>query len=247
MDQPTTEEIKPAADDLLVFVDDTGHEALAGNQDYYGLGGCVVLGHGYEHLKAKWREVRRAINGDPDLPLHGSTMERKAENFETLANFFLDRSIVRIAVTTTKDVALPAGMDPCVPVMGQLQENIETIASLLPCKGVWIIVESSQRADPILKSCYSQLTPVGGASPLPISNILMPKSSNEPGLEVADFIIGAAGSQAQRHLRGQDGMAPDFRDVFSKLPAIGCWYSRLSSVAVDERGLVAVQGIRLQS
>lgn len=247
MDQPVLDELKPAADDLLVFVDDTGHEALDGNQGFYGLGGCVVLGLGYEHLKTRWREVRRAINGNPDSPLHGSTMERKAENFETLANFFLDRSIVRIAVTTTKNVDLPAGMHPCVPVMGQLQENIESIASLLPCKGVWIIVESSQRADPILKSCYSQLTPIGGAPPIPITNCLMPKSSNEPGLEVADFIIGAAGSQTQRHLRGQDGMAPDFRDVFSKLPVIGCWYSRLLTVAVDENGLVAVQGVRLQS
>ncbi|MBV8978169.1 MAG: hypothetical protein JOZ13_12405 [Alphaproteobacteria bacterium] len=72
----------------------------------------------------------------------------------------------------------------------------------------------------------------------------MPKSSNEPGLEVADFIIGAAGSQTRRQLRGQDGMAADFRDVFSKLPVIGCWYSRLVKVAVDNGGLVAVEGVR---
>ncbi|MBV8978168.1 MAG: hypothetical protein JOZ13_12400 [Alphaproteobacteria bacterium] len=153
MDRPIAEELKPAADDLLVFVDDTGHEALAGDHDFYGLGGCVVLGSGYEHVKAKWREVRRVINGDPDVPLHGSTMERKPENFQALADFFLDPLFVRVAVTTSRDVALPEGMHPCVPVMGQLQEYIEAIASLLPCKGIWIIVESSQRADPIVKSC----------------------------------------------------------------------------------------------
>jgi len=88
MDQPVLEELKPAADDLLVFIDDTGHEALAGNQGFYGLGGCVVLGLGYEHLKTRWRAVRGAINGNPDSPLHGSTMERKAENFKALADFF---------------------------------------------------------------------------------------------------------------------------------------------------------------
>lgn len=32
------EELKPAADDLLFFVDETGHETFAGNQRYYGLG-----------------------------------------------------------------------------------------------------------------------------------------------------------------------------------------------------------------
>jgi hypothetical protein len=30
---PTYEEISPVADDLLVFIDDTGHETFAGNQD----------------------------------------------------------------------------------------------------------------------------------------------------------------------------------------------------------------------
>jgi len=75
----------------------------------------------------------------------------------------------------------------------------------------------------------------------------MPKSSNEPGLEVADFIVGAAGSQVQRHLRGQDGMAADFRTVFCQLPVIGCWYSRVSRVAVDENGFVSVDAVRLKS
>lgn len=38
------QELVCAAHDLLVFIDDTGHEAFAGNQPYYGLGGCVVRG-----------------------------------------------------------------------------------------------------------------------------------------------------------------------------------------------------------
>jgi hypothetical protein len=38
------EEKKPDADDLLVFVDETGHETFAGNQGFYGLGACAVLG-----------------------------------------------------------------------------------------------------------------------------------------------------------------------------------------------------------
>jgi hypothetical protein len=36
------EEMHCAADDLLVFIDDTGHESFAGDQEYYGLGGCAV-------------------------------------------------------------------------------------------------------------------------------------------------------------------------------------------------------------
>jgi hypothetical protein len=136
----TYEEIKPELEDLLFFVDDTGHETFAGNQGYYGLGGCVVRRVDYEHLKTKWRNLRIVINGEPDTPLHASVMERKPENFAALSEFFLDPSFLRIAVTTTKEIGLPPGMHPCVPVMGQLQEEIAIVASALPCKNMsgWI-------------------------------------------------------------------------------------------------------------
>ena len=89
MMQPAVyEELKPDADDLLVFVDDTGHETFAGNQGFYGLGACVILGMGYAHLKAKWGEVRTIVAGGPDAPLHASTIERKRENFKALSGFF---------------------------------------------------------------------------------------------------------------------------------------------------------------
>ena len=239
------EELKPDADDLLVFVDDTGNETFAGNQGFYGLGACVVLGAGYAHLKERWRAARKAINGDPDVPLHGSELDRKPENFAVLSEFFLDPSFVRIAATTTKAVCLPPGMHPCVPVMGQLQKEITFVAAALPCKSVFIIVESSQRADDIIKTCFSQLTPIDDVPSLPVVKRLMPKSSNEPGLEVADFIVGAAGSEVQRRLRGQNGHAADFRDVFCGLPALGCRYREISNVTLDESGLVSVTGVEL--
>src|SRR4029077_12993680 len=138
----------------------------------------VLLGAGYAHLKERWRAVRKAINDDPDLPLHGSEFERKADNFAVLSEFFLDPSFVRIATTTTKAVSLPPGMDPCVPVMGQLQKEIAFVAAALPCKRVWIVAESSQGADAIVEACFSQLTPIHGASPLPVVKSLMSKSSN---------------------------------------------------------------------
>jgi hypothetical protein len=243
---PTSEEeLKPGAEDLLVFIDDTGHETFAGNQGFYGLGGCAVLGAGYPHLKQSWGAVRKAINGDPDLPLHASEFERKAENFNALSEFFLDPSFVRIAATTTKAVSLPLGMDPCVPVMGQLQREISIVAAALPCQRVWVIVESSQRADTIVQACFSQLAPIGDVPPVSVIKSLMPKSSNEPGLEVADFIVSAASSEVQRRLRGKEGHAPDFHDVFCRLPVLGCRYRDISHVAVGEDGMVSVNGVAL--
>jgi hypothetical protein len=74
---------------------------------------------------------------------------------------------------------------------------------------------------------------------------LMPKSSNEPGLEVADFIVSAASSQVQRRLRGQNGRAPDFNDVFRRLAPWGRRYIELSHVAVSKNGLVGITRVAL--
>ena len=242
------EDLTPDADDLLIFIDETGHETFAGSQGFYGLGGCVVGAAAYAYLKAKWGEVRQAINGDPNAPLHGSkiTVDGKAEDFAALSTFFLDRAFLRIGVTTTKAVGLPLGMHPCVPVLGQLKEEVSVVAAMRPYKSVWMIFESSQRADPIIENCFPQLIPMNGFPPPPIVKRRMPKSSNEPGLEVADFIVGAAGSQVKRRLRQKGSFAPDFNDVFGRLPPEGCRYREVTHAAFHEGGLVSVSGMRLR-
>jgi hypothetical protein len=239
------DELEPRASDLLFFIDDTGNENFAGNQHFYGLGGCAVLGAGHGHLRDKWREVRRAVNGDPDAALHASELAGTPENFATLSDFFLDPSFVRIAATTTKAIELPALMHPCVPLLGQLKEEIEVVAGLVECKTVWIIIESSERADQIIQACFSQLKPLRGSKEIDVEKCLMRKSSRETGLEVADFVISAAGSQIQRRLRGQAGWAPDFHDVFGQLDPLGCRYREVSHVTVEENGVVKVSGVAL--
>jgi hypothetical protein len=246
MQSKACEELKPERDDLLVFIDDTGHETFAGNQGFYGLGGCAILaGAGYGHLKAKWGEVRTVATGNPNTPIHASTIERTPKTFAALSDFFLDRSFVRIAVTTTKKIRLPPNMHPCIPIMGQLQEEIATVSYLLRCKRVWIIIESSERADPIVVSCFSQLTSLTGFPLLPVEPCLMPKSANEHGLEVADFVISAASSEVQRRQRGKTGHAPDFHDVFCRLPAEGCRYREVIRATAHADGLVSIDGVRL--
>lgn len=73
----------------------------------------------------------------------------------------------------------------------------------------------------------------------------MPKSANEPGLEVADFIVSAAGSQVQRRLRKKAGLAPDFNDVFGRLPPEGARYREVTRATVHADGQVSIDGVRL--
>ncbi|MCR6734083.1 MAG: hypothetical protein NVV83_08350 [Afipia sp.] len=83
-------ELNPAVDDLLFFVDETGHETLAGNQGRYGHGGCIVLGAGYPHLTKKWREVRSVIALDSFLPLHVPQYARQPEALRPVVEIPID-------------------------------------------------------------------------------------------------------------------------------------------------------------
>ena len=113
------------------------------------------------------------------------------------------------------------------------------------CERIWIILESSERADPVVKGHFGKLTSIDAVQTLPVEHRLMAKSANEPGLEVADFIVSAASSEVQRHLRGKLGRAPDFRDVFCRLSRAGCRYREVRRVTRAPNGLVAVDGVRL--
>ena len=93
-------------DGLYVFVDDTGHERLAG-QDFYGLGGCAFMGAEYDRLiRGPWSLVRFVVNGDIDAPLHASDFGRTATPQQTreVVRFFREKPFMRIATAgaTTK-------------------------------------------------------------------------------------------------------------------------------------------------
>src|SRR5262249_27465172 len=110
---------------LLVFVDDTGHETFAGDQPYYGLGGGAVMIEAYEPLKARWKSLRRLINGHEDLPLHASTLKPDPTHLGALVEFFRDQSFFRLAVTTTQNMDYPAHLLHSVqPVIEQLKKYV---------------------------------------------------------------------------------------------------------------------------
>jgi hypothetical protein len=84
----TAEELQFGNDWLLVFLDETGHETFAGNQPYFAVGGCALLGQDHSAITHEWREVRRVINGSPDEPLHAAELKQTPENFAALSAFF---------------------------------------------------------------------------------------------------------------------------------------------------------------
>jgi hypothetical protein len=64
---------------LVVFVDDTGHEALVEGHPVYGLGGCAVMASDLDGMvRHPWLEVRRKVTGSADRPLHAASFARTA-------------------------------------------------------------------------------------------------------------------------------------------------------------------------
>jgi hypothetical protein len=84
---------------LAVFIDDTGHEALPLQHPVYGLAGCAAMARDlYRVIVLPWKEVRRQVNGSPDIPLHANEFARTAnqDDMEAVAGFFRTQPFFRL-------------------------------------------------------------------------------------------------------------------------------------------------------
>jgi hypothetical protein len=64
---------------LVVFVDDTGHEALMQGHPVHGLGGCAIMASDLDSvIRHPCHEVRRKVTGSADTSLHAAAFARTA-------------------------------------------------------------------------------------------------------------------------------------------------------------------------
>jgi len=205
---------------LVVFVDDTGHEALVPGHPVYGLGGCAVMS---EHLDAlirnPWREVRCAVTGSPDRPLHASDFGQSAspEDIEAVASFFRQNPFFRFGAVGSVNTQLAQGLSPLRTIVKVLQMRIAEIARWTPFEEVHIIFESSKRADPLIEDAMQGFGLEENGKSIPVECYFMTKRAGEPGLEVADFVVHTVGRQARANLKQRGDFALDYAAVFHKV------------------------------
>jgi hypothetical protein len=159
-----------------------------------------------------------SINGDPDLPLHAAELDYTPENLAAVSQFFTLPAFARFAVAATNKTNFAVDMHAMAAVMRMLKEHIARVVPLLPCSTVALIFESSERGDPLVRQHFGELELLKNQRPVPIEHCFMPKSGREPGLELADFVASAAGSQVRFYHRGKTDFAQDYQAVFRQFP-----------------------------
>jgi Protein of unknown function (DUF3800) len=188
---------------LAVFVDDTGHEALAKGHPVYGLGGCAALGRDVERIiQLPWKELRRRVTGSPDTQLHAADFPRiaKAGDFEAVGDFFYVQPFWRFGAVFTIKTKLADEISLLRTMKGVLEKRINYIVQMTLCKEVQVVIESSDRANKLIEDTFQNFEFSRGSKRIPSECGFMSKSAAEPALEVADFVMHAIGRQTRHNL-----------------------------------------------
>jgi hypothetical protein len=210
-------------DCLMFFIDETGHEAFADPKyPVFGIGGCAVMAGAVDTvLKQPWRAMKAKHFGGADVPLHASDLRTPTpEQLLALSSFFREQQFGRFAVTITPACRLPAGIAPYHIVSAAIRKRWEELTPRFHPQPVELafLHEASARGDALVQRYFSDTVAHIDGKRVPVHLGIMPKSAGDEALEVADFIVQAAGRQAIRWDGGDRRFRLDFQSVFHANP-----------------------------
>ena len=205
---------------LMFFCDDTGHEDFRDrNFPVFGIGGCGIMAGAIEPvLKQPWRAMKAAHFGGPDVPLHASELRHPTQSqLDALNRFFREQEFCRFGTPTCK---LPAGVTAYHTVSRSLHKRWEELTPRVrptPTE-VAFIFEASERGDALVQRYFSDIVVTIAGNRVPIHLGIMPKWAGDEALEVADFIVHTAGTQARNWDTGDERLRRDFKAIFHANP-----------------------------
>lgn len=201
MPQPSSI-LNPSGLCLLHFLDETGHEQFADPQyPIFGIGGCAALAESSHRLvDVPWRQMKQKFFGSETFPLHASSTlaTATAEQRQGIVTFFRENLFSRFAAVIQFDSPIPHEFPPYQIVAGTIYNRIGEIANPYPLDSLALIFEASDRGNKLAQRYFGSFRAEReGHGNLPIHRCFMKKNTQEPCLEIADFIINTAG----RHVR----------------------------------------------
>jgi len=231
---PAGPELQWTARTFLVFVDETGNEDFSDPKNpTFGFGGCGILAPRYRLGLAKpWKRLKRERLGGALRPFHAVDFEQSRPALPQIMaiNGFLRRPFWRFAVMSDVRTQLPAGIDAHKAVSTVLGRYIARLAAGMDIDAVALIFEDSDRGRDLVKRDFdlaAMTCPNITGKPVSVDGYFMPKSSMEPGLEIADLVAHTAGRQRRHEVKAGEGRKEDFKQMF--------WHSPIppSFMAID--------------
>jgi hypothetical protein len=238
-----TGELRLPPRSLTIFIDETGIEDFSvPNNPTFGRGGCGVLTPDYKRRIAKpWRRLKRERLGGANKPFHASDFEQSRPTMHQITgiNAFMALPFWRFATMCDSRTELPPGIDAHKAISLVTANYFARIVSRSDVDVAALIFEGSERGDKLVERDYDlarmDLRNMHGR-PVEVDGYFMPKSSMEPGLEVADLIAHTAGRQRRHEIGGKPGHTKDFQSTY--------WHSLIPPEFMAITAIEIAQGVQ---
>ena len=206
---------------LLVAIDETGHEELADPAyPVFGLGGCVTVVADYRScIQEPWFKLKQRYFQGPDTPLHATGLNALPEQAQAIGDFFWTNTFGRFAAVTTPETSLGTPMSRFESTALCMAHLLTLVSSDYTFDRLVVIFEHSERTEPLVRKVFrpqAHYADAPGRWRVPTQFFFARKSVAEPIVEVADFIMQAAGGAVRQNLNSPRPFASrrDFAAVF---------------------------------
>jgi hypothetical protein len=166
----------------------------------FGLGGCAMKSSSAAAvLTAPWRAMKAAHFGGKDVPLHANELRNPTtEQLDALSKFFREQQFARLVATMSKSTVLPTGKTPLEIITGSMMNRYTHLLRRVSPEPdeVTFLHEASNRLDDAIEQHFGGTVAQIHSKMIPVHKGLIEKSHCLPELEVADFIMHAAGKKA---------------------------------------------------